>query len=140
MERSIVENPGFVPDGSGKKFETREFLAPIFPIGKKRLKWRGFNHTEEIAKVLSAALSIPIHTDLLQRTKNTPPQIALTKEERIRNMQDVFQVQNREQLQGKKILLLDDVFTTGATLQEAARALKKAGAHQVFGIVVARGS
>lgn len=140
---SLLDNPIIHPQATKKTPSAARpssyILCPI-PLHKKRLKWRGFNHTEEIAKVLAVALSIPMHTNILERTKNTPPQAELKKEERMRNMQDVFEVQEREFLEGKKVLLLDDVFTTGATLQEAARVLKKAGAHQVFGVVVARGS
>jgi competence protein ComFC len=140
---SLIDNPIIHPQEAKKQKSAQ--LSPSYiicpvPLHKKRLRWRGFNHTEEIAKVLSAVLSIPTYSDILVRTKNTPAQITLTKEKRLQNMQGAFQAQNKEIIQGKKVLLLDDVFTTGATLTQAASALKKAGASQVFGVVVARGS
>ena len=140
---SLIDNPIFHPQGAKSVSSAQKpssfILCPV-PLHKKRLKWRGFNHTEEIAKVLSVTLSIPIHADMLLRTKNTPPQMTLTKKERINNMRGAFEIQNKQGLQDKKVLLLDDVYTTGATLEQAAHALKKSGANQVFGLVVARGS
>jgi len=137
IDNQIIHPQGAIRRESGQKDSTY-LLCPI-PLHKKRLKWRGFNHAEEIAKALSHATQIPMHSDILVRTKNTPPQVSLKKEERIRNMQGVFQVPNAKLVQGKKVLLLDDVFTTGATMEECARVLKQAGAKQVWGVVVARG-
>ena len=103
------------------------------------LKERGFNQSEEIAKELSKILEIPALNDVLIKTKQTFNQVDLKKEERERNIKGAFFCQKRELIANRKILLVDDVFTTGSTMEESARILKEAGAAQVWGITVARG-
>jgi len=113
-------------------------LIPI-PLKEKRLRWRGFNQAEEIAKKLAKFLNLPIYNDVLIKIKETLPQVELSDEERRENIKGTFFCQNKNKILGKKILLVDDVYTTGSTLEEAARVLKEAGAREVIGIVVARG-
>ena len=113
-------------------------LIPV-PLDRKRLKWRGFNQAEEIGKKFSKSLNIPLINDVLIKTKGNSPQMELTGKEREENVLGVFSCQNKEKIQKKKVLLVDDVYTTGATMEEAARILKIAGAKEVWGIVVARG-
>jgi len=112
-------------------------LLPI-PLSKKRLRWRGFNQAEELTKKLSKFFKIPLISDCLIKIKNTPSQTELSEEERKENIKGVFSLRNQNQIFGKKILLVDDVYTTGSTLEEAARILKRAGAKEVWGVVVAR--
>lgn len=114
------------------------FLCPI-PLHPKRLRWRGFNHAEEIAHYTSGVFSMPIITNILKRKIYTTPQADLSKEKRLANMHDAFEISNPETIQEKTIFLIDDVFTTGATMREAAQTLKCAGASRVWGIAVARG-
>ena len=125
---ALLNKPIYPPD----------VICPI-PLHKRRLKWRGYNHSEEIAKQLSWAFSLPVAADALIRTKHTAPQANLGREKRLKNMKGVFQVRNPQEIAGKNILLVDDVYTTGATLESAAEVLKEAGANRVFGAVVARG-
>jgi len=113
-------------------------LVPI-PLHKKKLKKRGFNQASEIAKELSENLKIPVFNDALIKTKQTPAQVNLKKEEREENIKGVFLCQKPELVMGKKILLIDDIFTTGSTMEQCARLLKEAGAKVVWGIIVARG-
>jgi ComF family protein len=113
-------------------------LIPI-PLEKKKLKWRGFNQAEEIAKELSSFLKIPLISDVLIKAKETLPQVELSDEERGENIKGVFSYQHPELVKGRKILLVDDVYTTGSTMEECARVLKTAGAKEIIGIVVARG-
>jgi predicted amidophosphoribosyltransferase len=77
-------------------------------------------------------------SDILFKDRETKPQMKLSKEERKANVKDVFSVKNKETVKDKTILLVDDVYTTGATMEECARVLKKAGAKQIFGIAIAR--
>ena len=114
-------------------------LIPI-PQSKKKLKWRGFNQTEEIAKELSEFLKIPLISDCLIKIKETNDQVDLSEEERKENVKNAFWVKNKEKITEKNILLVDDVFTTGATMEEAARVLKEAGAKKIVGVVVAKAS
>ena len=118
--------------------KTNFILIPI-PLHLKRLKRRGFNQAEEIAKELSKFLSLPLVSDCLIKDKETRAQVELNNEERKENVKGVFLVKNKEKIEKKKILLIDDVYTTGSTMEEAAKVLKKAGAKKVIGIVIARG-
>lgn len=112
-------------------------LIPV-PLDKKGLKSRGYNQSEELAKELSTVLEIPLITDVLIKIKSTESQMKLSKEEREENIKDAFGTVNSERIKDKKIFLVDDVYTTGSTMEECARILKKAGTKQVWGIVIAR--
>jgi len=113
-------------------------LIPV-PSYKKKQKYRGFNPAEEITKHLAEYLKIPILNDALIKTKQTLAQTELKKEQRIENIKGVFGVKNPEKIKNKKIILIDDVLTTGSTLEECAKILKTAGAKEVWGMVAARG-
>jgi len=113
-------------------------LIPV-PLHKKKLKQRGFNQAEEIGKELSKNLKIPIFNNALTKIKQTPAQVELKKEQREKNIKGVFNCQKLESIKNKKILLVDDILTTCSTMEECARALKTAGAKEVWGVVVARG-
>jgi len=113
-------------------------LVPV-PLEKRKLKWRGFNQAEEIAKELSNFWEIPFILDCLIKVKENPPQVDLSEEERMENIKGVFQAKDEKEIMGKKIFLVDDVYTTGATMEEAARVLRATGAKEVWGITVARG-
>ncbi len=113
-------------------------LIPV-PLEKKRLKWRGFNQAEELSRELSVFLKIPLINNVLVKIKTTLPQVEFSEEERKENVKGVFLCKNSNQIKGKKILLVDDIYTTGATMEECAKVLKEAGAREIIGIVVARG-
>ncbi len=112
-------------------------FIPI-PLFSSRYKWRGFNQAEEIAKILSLYFRIPYQSDNLIKIKKTQPQTELKAIEREENIKNAFKVSLPKDIQGKKIFLIDDIFTTGATMEEAAKTLKQAGAREVLGITVAR--
>ncbi len=120
-----------------KESSFSDFVLIAVPLSKKKLRWRGFNQAEEIAKELSRFLKIPLISNCLIKIKKTLPQVMLSEKERKENLKGVFQVQNEEKIKNKKILLVDDVFTTGTTLSEAAKILKNSGAKKVIGLVVA---
>ncbi len=109
------------------------------PLARQKQFDRGFNQATQLARVLSNRLNIPFQETLL-RIKNTKSQFALPKSERKQNMQHAFAAKKDTNLRGASILLIDDVTTTGATLEEACQALKKAGAINVYGIALAHGS
>lgn len=112
-----------------------ELLIPM-PLHPTRLRDRGFNQAVEIARGVSAQLGIRLETRLCQRTRPTQPQTGLTPQQRRRNLRGVFACE--ENLQGKHVALLDDVMTTGASLDALARTVKQAGAARVDCWVVAR--
>lgn len=116
----------------------KEFLLTPMPLHHKKTKWRGFNQSYEIAKHLGRWLNIPIIQPII-RTKETISQVELEEQERKENLKGAFKIENSEPIFNRKILLIDDVYTTGSTMEEAARILKKAGAKEIWGIVAARG-
>ena len=111
-------------------------IVPI-PLGKKRKRERGYNQAEVIAYPLSNYLGLELNNKLITRCKETRTQIGLTVKERIENMAQAFVLRNGE-ADGKSILLIDDVYTSGATMKSAARTLKDAGAKRVYSLTVTR--
>jgi len=113
-----------------------EVLVPV-PLYPKRLRERGYNQASLLAKELGRLVGLPTVEDTLIRVKDAVPQ-ARTRSaiERRQNVQDAFACNQR--LEGRQILLIDDVCTTGATLDACASALKAAGAGSVWGLTVAR--
>jgi ComF family protein len=115
-------------------------LIPI-PLARKRLRERGYNQSEILARALARQWQIPVLLDVLVRTRETPTQTALTPETRLANVAGAFAVANVQcsMINGHSTLIIvDDVFTTGATLAEAARALEQAGARRIRGVTFAR--
>ena len=109
-------------------------LIPV-PLGAGRLRSRGYNQSERIAAALGACLDLDVRTDLLRRVRETPTQTALTPEGRHANVAGAFEA---ESLDGPHVVLVDDVFTTGATLATAGAALIAAGAAMVEAVTFAR--
>jgi ComF family protein len=112
----------------------RVSLVPV-PLGGRRLRERGYNQSERIAAALGSRLELPVRSDLLRRIRETRTQTALTPEARHANVSGAFQA---ERVRGLELVLVDDVFTTGATLAAAATALTQAGASRVDAVTFAR--
>ncbi len=112
-------------------------IVPVPLHWKKRLS-RGFNQSELLVKRISRELPVPISVNNLSNCKNTLSQTQLSRTERKRNVSGAFEVQNSELFSKKRVLLVDDVLTTGITASECARVLKKAGAKRVILLVLAR--
>ena len=106
------------------------------PLSTRRLRTRGFNQALELARPLASQLRLPLHRGLLQRVRATDPQSGLTRTDRRRNVRGAFRADPR--LRGQRLIVVDDVMTTGATLDALARCLKKQGAVEVGALVVAR--
>ena len=102
----------------------------------KRLKQRGFNHAEVLARAMAARLEMP-YEDVIVRTRNTVQQARLEGEERLNNLKDAFEADGS--VRGRRILLVDDVYTTGETARECAIALLAAGARSVSFLAYAKG-
>lgn len=108
------------------------------PLHRTRLRRRGYNQSAVLAAALGAKLNLPVET-LLTRTRNTKPQTTLRRAERLTNLVHAFScTPSSDALYNRSVLLVDDVATTGATLDEAAQTLKRAGAARVWGCVIAR--
>ena len=117
--------------------ELREVTLLPIPLHKKRKAWRGFNQAELLAEILAENFNVDLRGDLLKRIKNTKPQVGLKSLKRAENISGAFQVMG--EARGQTFLLLDDVITTGSTMNECAHVLKQAGADKVYGLAVARG-
>lgn len=115
--------------------QTVDYIIPM-PMHPKRLQERGFNQSLEIAKVVGKKLNIPVKVDACKRILHTPPQASLALKERAKNIKGAFQ--STVDLSGKSIIVIDDVMTSGASLNELAKTLKKAGANHVSNWVIAR--
>lgn len=116
-----------------------DFIIPV-PLHYWRLVRRGYNQAGLLAQGLARQLEAPVRYDLLVRARRTPSQEGRSAAARLRNMQGAFKVPRSAQarLVGTRLLLVDDVFTTGATLEACARALKRAGAKEVHCVALAR--
>lgn len=136
ISKALVRNDIAIPD----------FLVPV-PLHPKRLRWRGFNQSFLLASRISEELA-PLTgveiLDILERKKFNRPQMQIKNyQERLQNMHNIFGLNkgiNENIIKNKNILLIDDIATTGATLEECAKVLKQFGAKKVFAAVVARQS
>jgi ComF family protein len=134
MVKALMRNDLPIPD----------FIVPV-PLHPRRLRWRGFNQSrllaENISKNLAPLLEIEV-IDVLRRNKNNKAQMKIKSySERLQNIQNIFSFDSQFSqniVKNKKILLIDDIATTGATLQECAKILKQNGVKKVYGAVIAR--
>jgi len=112
-------------------------LITFIPLHWRRLHWRGFNQSQLLAQELGVYLNKPTEK-LLQKTKPTKPQINLSQKQRQINVKNCFACIAPKKTANKKIILIDDVKTTGATLLQAQKALKKANAKQIFPLTLSQ--
>jgi ComF family protein len=118
----------------------RKLLVMPVPLHPKRLRERGFNQSLLLADRVAETLDADLDFSSLKRIRYTKPQTGLGSKERKRNVRKAFGVSSREAVKGREVLLVDDVATTGSTLNECALTLKRAGCRQVFCLVLARTS
>lgn len=113
-------------------------LCPI-PLSKQRLRWRGFNQSQKLCEEFSKHLKIPWH-NLLIRNRNTKTQKDLSRKERLKNVQNCFLINPKYQelIIQRSVLLVDDVITTGSTLEAAAKVLIEAKAVNIWGLALAK--
>jgi len=113
-------------------------VAVPVPLHPARQRERGYNQAELIARPLARKLKLPLGAYLLVRTKPRPPRLLLSRRERWQTVRGAYEIRKGTRVDNLRVLLIDDVFTTGATLDACARALKSAGAKSVAGLTVAR--
>jgi ComF family protein len=116
---------------------TIDVIMPV-PLHRSRLRERGFNQALLLASAVGRAHGIPLSYDNLTRFRATRPQVELSGEERVQNVRGAFRLTRPADVEGKRVLLVDDVFTTGATMNECAAVLKRAGARSVVALTLAR--
>lgn len=120
----------------GKIFGNIDAIIAV-PLHRKKRKERGFNQASLIAKRLGKKLRIRVEKSILIRIKRSQPQMNLPADQREKNVRGIFEVRKAKRISGKRILLIDDVMTTGATVNECARVLKRAGCKDVCVLVLA---
>ena len=114
-----------------------DLLIPV-PLHFSRLLKRKYNQSAVLCDALSKLSHIPANYKALKKTKHTLPQVSCNGKQRLKNVRNAFDVIHPEMVKNKRIVLIDDVFTTGSTLKECARVLKKAGAKSVDALTIAR--
>lgn len=122
-------------------FPVRSLAAVIpVPLHEGRLRERGFNQAALLSERVSRILKIPLSEEALIRTRETPSQTSLSREQRLANLKGVFEVgKDVLGLKGKDVLLVDDVYTTGATVQECSEVLKTSGVREIYVVTLASG-
>jgi len=128
---------GLAADGALRWFPGAGVVVPV-PLHKKRLKERGFNQALFLAEAVAGRAGMRLSLDALVRTRYTRPQVDLDHSERKKNVRGAFAVARPSEFSGLRVLLVDDVYTTGATVNECAKVLKSAGAREVLVLTVAR--
>jgi ComF family protein len=112
-----------------------DLVLPV-PLHKKRLREREFNQSALMGKHIANRLGAPLSVHSLVRNRHTMPQVGLNTQERRKNIMNAFTVTDMDSVRGKRVMLVDDVYTTGATVRECSRILRKAGAEKVFVITL----
>ena len=110
-------------------------LVPV-PLHRRRLRERGYNQSELLAREVAKERALPVLDGILVRTRDTPPQVSLSYDDRVKNVEGSFEC--RADVSGRSLILVDDVVTTGSTLFACAAALKAGGAVAVWGLALAR--
>lgn len=128
-----MEELGAVQGSFGKVI-----FLPV-PLHRRRLRFRGFNQAEMILNHFAEKSGLTVCLDILRRKFYTKPQAQLGEEQRLENIKNAFQCARPEAVRGKMVIVFDDVATTGATLDACAKALKEAGAKEVWGLALAKG-
>jgi competence protein ComFC len=129
---------GWLSEAVERRHMAIDLLVPI-PLAPGRLRTRGFNQSELIARRLGDRIDVAVLGSCLERVRETPPQVGQSLEQRQTNVKGAFACREPWRAEGRRIGLVDDVMTTGATMRSCAEALKASGAERVFGLVVARG-
>lgn len=115
----------------------KEYILTYIPISKKSKKTRGFNQCEYIAKILSKNLGLK-YMETLVKSKETKIQKELSRSERLENIKDSFCIKSNCNIKGKKFILIDDVITSGATINEGVKTLKENGANKIKILTIAK--
>jgi ComF family protein len=123
--------------GKVRQLTELDMVMPV-PLHPARLRQRGFNQALLLAHQMCEKNDIPLLCDNLYRVRPTRPQVELTGEERLKNVAGAFALRRPDAVKDRSVMIIDDVFTTGATLNECAAVLKEAGAAQVVALTLAR--
>lgn len=133
LYEGLIQQPAFI-----KFIEDKNLLIVPVPLHTNRLRKRGYNQAELLAQELSLKLNVPVKK-LLVRIKDSKPQYKLTRDERIKNISEAFAINPKNKLspKGKSVILIDDITTSGITMRECAKVLKRNGIKRVLGVTLA---
>ena len=120
-----------------EKIKSFDIIIPV-PISVNRKKERGYNQSLLLAKEISKKTKHDVINKCLYKTKNIIEQSKLNKEERIQNIKDAYELKNRQKLEHKKVILLDDIYTTGSTVNECCKILQQANPKTIGVLVLAK--
>lgn len=120
-----------------EKIKSYDIIIPV-PISKKRMKQRGYNQSLLIAKLIAKNTGLDLINNSLVKTKNITEQSKLNKKQRLGNIKGAYILKNKEKLKNKKILLIDDIYTTGSTVNECSKTLKQAKIQKVGVLTIAK--
>ena len=122
-----------------REFDMSSFdlIIPV-PLHPARLYYRGYNQSYLLANDIGRTFNIPVKHDIVIRVKDTPPQSSLTRKARVTNLKGAFEIKDSSRIRDKVTLLVDDVMTTGTTLREVSKTMKKAGVKSVACVIAAR--
>ena len=134
---SLAKALGDLLQDAAPPFPHLDIVIPV-PLHPTRLREREYNQSLLLADRLNRRLRLPLSYDNLVRSRHTPPQTELSRAVRLTNLRRAFEVRRPSEVLGKRILLVDDVMTTGTTVHECAKALRKAGASDVYVCTLAR--
>jgi len=136
---SYLDILGYFSAEGGSAFGGKDFIVIPIPLHADRLKKRGFNQSELIAEIFARKTNAALNTTNLKRVKATKTQAELKNiNERIKNIENCFALNDPKEIENKNIVLVDDVFTTGSTIGEAVKILKAAGAKKIIAFVFAK--
>jgi ComF family protein len=129
---------GGTPDGPRRIVPGEvEVVCPV-PLHPARARERGFNQSELLAREICERVGLALDASLLRRVRDTAPQVSLDRRDRAANVRGAFAAAAPDRIEGRRVLLVDDLATTGATLEECARVLRRAGAASVAALTLAR--
>jgi len=136
LKKKVARDLSFIM-ANHNPFVDFDIIVPV-PLHKKRMAERGFNQSAEIAADLSRIYGKPVIDELLIRSRDTKHQFELSPRERALNIKGAFTVKDPVKVSGKRVLIMDDIYTTGATINECRRCLLSAGARSVHSLVLSR--
>lgn len=118
----------------------KNFQVTYVPLHPSRQRWRGYNQSKLLAEKFAKKSGLKLLDSLLTKTKKTKTQIGLKRKERLKNQKDSFKInlKYKKSLKNKNIIIVDDVITTGATLNECAKELRKHGTKEIWGLVLGK--
>lgn len=117
--------------------KTYDIILPV-PISKKRYKQRGYNQTELIAREIRKRTDIELVTNCLDKEKNNVPQSTLNKEDRIENVKNAYIIKNSKIIKDKRVIIFDDIYTTGSTVNECSKLLKQNNVKEILVMTIAK--